>query len=494
MTNGTSPSFSAVRKWNARLSVTLAGLAVLALVLMVNYLALRHFMRGSVSGTERTQLSPLTKEVLRSLTNDVKVTIYYDRTEPLYESVWALLKEYMYTSSRVQVEAVDYTRDPAAAQLVKTKYRLNQPTDKNLIIFECGGRSKVVNQNELSDLDFQDVLAGRSREVRRTHFKGEVLFTSAILGVTTLKPLKAYFTEGHGEHDPEGDDKLMGYSEFAAVLRENNIQTNKFNLAAVAEVPADCHLLIVAGPVTAFLPEELEKIDRYLKQGGRLLALFSFNSAGRSLGLEGLLADWGVHVGDNVVFDPKSTLTGKDMVVLEFGDHPISRPLYRSGLYLVLPRSVAKAQGGPAPDGVSVVPLGYTGPQGRVVTDIRKGAINPTSRDFIGRVPLLVAVEKGRLTGVTADRGATRLVVCGDSIFLGNETINKAANRDFATLAVNWLLDRSQFVNTIMPRPIKEYRLNMTQRQMVTSRWLLLVGMPGAVLLIGWLVAIRRRK
>ena len=39
------------------------------------------------------------------------------------------------------------------------------------------------------------------------------------------------------------------------------------------EIPADCSLLVVAGPRLPFADSELEKINRFLKQGGRLLAL-----------------------------------------------------------------------------------------------------------------------------------------------------------------------------------------------------------------------------
>ena len=157
--------------------------------------------------------------------------------------------------------------------------------------------------------------------------------------------------------------------------------------------------------------------------------------------------------------------------------------------------SVGKPEGGAPADGISVDPIVSAGERARVETDVRKdGTHYPSPRDYVGTVPLIVAVEKGRLTGVTADRGATRLVVCGDSIFLGNETINKAANRDFASLAVNWLLDRSQYVTTIGSQPIKEYRLTMTKRQMISARWVLMLGMPGAVMLLGLLVAVRRRK
>ena len=106
----------------------------------------------------------------------------------------------------------------------------------------------------------------------------------------------------------------------------------------------------------------------------------------------------------------------------------------------------------------------------------------------------MVAVEKGAIRGVTADRGATRIVVCGDSLFLSNGTIESVANRDFATYAVNWLLARNELLVGLAPQPIKEYKLSMTKSQQANVSWLLIAGMPGFVLFLGTLVWFRRRK
>ena len=96
------------------------------------------------------------------------------------------------------------------------------------------------------------------------------------------------------------------------------------------------------------------------------------------------------------------------------------------------------------------------------------------------------------LQGVGPDRGSTRIVVAGDSFFLGNAAIESEANRDFASLAVNWLLDRTQLL-AIGPRPVHSYKIAMTESQMSKVRWILLGGMPGAVMLLGGLVWLRRR-
>jgi hypothetical protein len=424
------------------------------------------------------------------------VTIYFDKREPLYEPVWSLLKEYHFRNPRIAVEAVDCERDPGAASLIKAKYKLSDSKDRDLVIFDCRGRTKFVYENELSELDIQSLIAGRSKEVRRTHFKGELLFTSAIFGVISSRSLKAYFLQGHGEHSPESEDGVVGYSAFAGLLKNNNIERAMLSLVGTNEVPADCHLLIIAAPLKALSPPELAKIDQYLKNGGRLLALFSSLSVEKETGLERILLDWGVEVGFNVVTDlPHSTVRdGSDIEASTLGAHVIVKPL-QAPLDLIRPRSVRKKPGTLAnADAPNVNELVFTGPEGMVHTDIRDGLVYARpATDLRTNVCLAVAVEKGRIRGVTTERGTTRIVVVGDSLFLGNQMIEKLGNRDFAWLALNWLLDRSELL-AIPPRPITEYKLVMTQAEMSAVRWILLAGMPGAVLLVGLLVAVRRRK
>jgi hypothetical protein len=258
-------------------------------------------------------------------------------------------------------------------------------------------------------------------------------------------------------------------------------------------------LLIVAGPKDALLAEELGKIDRYLKQGGRMLILFNHDSATRQLGLEKILVNWGVAVGHDVVIDPKYSTpgqVGKDLVAFNFSGHPIMTPMYqsKSTLYLILPRSVRKTQTGSGADAPQVEVLTMTSSEARVATDIRDGAVYPKDEDYVGTVPLMVAVEKGNIKGVSADRGATRMVVAGESYFCGNQTLDMVGNREFAMHALNWLLARNELLVQVAPQPITEYKLTMTASQLSTIRWILMAGLPSSVLVAGMLVAVRRRK
>jgi hypothetical protein len=162
---------------------------------------------------------------------------------------------------------------------------------------------------------------------------------------------------------------------------------------------------------------------------------------------------------------------------------------------LIEPRTIRKAPAAPNnADAPNVTELIFTGPDADIVTDIGPhGEITPHGTDLRTNVCLAVAVEKGKIKNVNADRGTTRIVVVGDSMLWDNQLLDLYGNRDFASLAVNWLLDRSELL-VIQHHPIKEYKLTMTKSQLTTVIWLMLAGMPGSVLLAGLLVWLRRRR
>ncbi|MBK7997225.1 MAG: hypothetical protein IPK15_00470 [Verrucomicrobia bacterium] len=215
--------------------------------------------------------------------------------------------------------------------------------------------------------------------------------------------------------------------------------------------------------------------------------------------METLLAEWGVSVGNDVVIDEKNAVsdTKRDFVTSTFGTHALIKPLLHGfQMYTISPRSVAKDMRNTAgADAPQVEQLLYSGAEGRIITDIRaNGEIYASAKDSITNAPIMVAVEKGGLRNVSADRGTTRIVVTGESLFLVNNAIDREANRQFATHAINWLLARNDLLVAVPPRPLSEYKLTMTDAQMSAASWLLMAGLPGFVLFIGALVWLRRRR
>src|SRR6266699_419285 len=117
------PSFTPRRKWTIGLNVGLLILLVGSVVVMVNYLSRDYFHRFHLSRQATSPLSSRTVRFLGTLTNRVKVTIYYDQDDPFYTTVLALLNEYTYVNPKVSVRTVDYTRDAGAAQQLLAKYK-----------------------------------------------------------------------------------------------------------------------------------------------------------------------------------------------------------------------------------------------------------------------------------------------------------------------------------------------------------------------------------
>lgn len=484
------PSFSPRRRWKIGFDMTVRTLLVLAVVVMLNFIGTQFSHRFFLSSQTSIRLSPQTISVLRSLTNQVAVTLYYDKDDDLYPTIVALLNEYHSVNPKISVRAVDYL-DAGEAEKVKVQYnKFIEPTEKNLVIFDCDHRVKIVSGNELARFDIQQTpgeTKGRPEFVKRpTAFIGEKTFTAMLLELESARQLKVYFLQGDGE--PALDDSgENGYMLFASILRQDYLDVQPLELRSQNAVPDDCNLLVVAGPRAVFSETELQKISQYLAQGGRLFALFNYSSARQPSGLEAVLVRWGVDVGPGTVQDPKNTTSqsGEDVLLYDFSQHPVVNPLTGLALQLLLPRPVGRVDlKNPPADAPQVTELAASSPSSTLAGD--PGA---PPRSY----PLMVAVEQRNTAGVANPRGATRMVVTGDSYFLDNKYIAGGANRDFVSTAANWLLARPQLLD-IGPRPVTEFKLLMTAQQQQEVRWLLLAALPGAVLLLGGLVWAVRRK
>jgi hypothetical protein len=223
-----------------------------------------------------------------------------------------------------------------------------------------------------------------------------------------------------------------------------------------------------------------------------MFVLFNFEAMSTATGLEQLLQKWNIDVGFNWVQDTSQAEAGEQAIILtsNYGAHPIVRPLLRSSLKIITPRSIAQRRGPSSADAPKAVELFSTSENGRVIIRTRLGF----QQERTGVIPLAVAVERGAIPGVSEDRGATRLVVTGDSFFLSNLAFNQAANSDFANLAVNWLVNRDSLLSEIGPSPMNEYEILLTESQMTQLRWLFLAIIPGVVLVFGFFVWLRRRS
>lgn len=491
------PSFSLASRWWIGFDVVLRTILVISVVGMVNYLGAKYFHRFYLSSQTRMALSSRTLSVLHSLTNQVMVTLYYDRHADFYPDIVALLNEYRAANHNISVQTVDYNRDAGEAEMIKEKYRkyFTTQADKDLVIFDCAGRVKVFPGSALTSYKTELKGAHPSEtnpqkpelefERRPVTFKGEQAFTSILLALENPQPLKAYFLKDAGSVSLT-DSSVVGYQKFAAVLQQNYIEVTNLDWIGNAGVPTDCDLLIIAGPDHLLSEPELQQISKYLREGGRMLILFGYNSVGHPTGLEPILQSWGVGVLDDVAQDADHTISTRDIVVTTFGKHPVVDSLSDVQLDLYLPRPIVDLyQSSPPANAPQVDVLFGTSASGTLL-----GHQNGPPRNW----PLACAVEQKPVAGVTNPRGNTQIIVVGDYVFLGNYYIDSGADRDFINSAINWLCDRPYLLAGIEQRPVTNFRLIITQHQQRQLTWLLLGALPGGVLFLGWLVWLVRRK
>lgn len=497
------PSFSAASRWRIGLSLAVRTVLVLAVAVMVNYLAGQFSHRFYLSSQTRIALSSRTLAVLHSLTNQVTLTLYYDTHDQnnFYPTLVALARAYQAENDRITVRTVDYVANPGEAEKVKEEYNLpsaagspGAPPSKDLIIFASGSRHDVVPGAAIvgkktmqigPDDPNYDPRDKRLQFLQKpTTFNGEVMFTAKLLALEHAQPLKTYFLQGHGETSL-ADTTDNGFQKFGLALVQNDMTMDNLELLGTTEVPMDCSLLVIAAPIKPLDPSELQKISRYLDQGGRLLALFNYASLRQPTGLEPILQRWGVTVASDYVKDQQS-IGDQVVVVRNFNQKSFLNPLSQLALEMVLPRPILKTTPvNPPANAPQVDELAFSSDNATLAGDELAAP---------RRYSLITAVEQKPAAGVAKPRGNTRILVAGDSLFLDNQLLDAAANRDFLNYAVNWLVNRQELLTGITPRPVTEYRLVLTQPERKKLNWLLLGALPGGILVFGWLVWLVRRK
>jgi ABC-type uncharacterized transport system involved in gliding motility auxiliary subunit len=486
------------RRFAIGANVFLQIIAVFALVVMVNWLVSRHYVRLDWTRSHYYELSAKTKEVLVNLKEPIHVIVYLpprassDSAEKVLDDVRHLLEEFQFNGKeKFQVEYVDPDRQQARAQALSEQYKFSEP---NVVIFVSGPRHKFVNLRDLVELE-NDPTGEEPPRVKS--FKGEGVFLSAIQTVTQDQPAPVSFLTGHGEHDPESFDPRTGYSTLATFMKRDFIELQKWNLQEQAALPTNASAIVIAGPRKSFTEAELNVLDQYLKSRGRLLVLIDPHT---KTGLEKLLARWGVQADDDLVMRKAGSLLGTELIDVNavgttYASHPVTAKLAGTNTEFPYTRSIRRALQTEAAtaDQPRVTELVKTPATfwGESDPDTERAVFDPVS-DIPGPLSLAAAIETGQPRGANVDIGVTRMIVVGSSGFIDNSSLT-GGNLDFFMNALNWLLKRDQML-AVGPKMPQEFRLDMSLSEIRTVYGMVIVGLPMAVGILGLTVWLRRRK
>lgn len=483
------------RRVAAGLNVFVSLALALTAVVMLNVIALRYYARWDLSRQHYYQLSAKTEQLLGSLEGAVRGVAFFQQGHRHYEDVKALLKEFEYAASQshgldMAIEFVDPDRDLARVRALAADYDVDDP---NVVVFDCAGRRRYV---DLDDIVTYETRVEEGRIVKELiSFHGEQAFASAIHAVVQPTKPVICFMGGHGERDVTDYSPAQGYSMLARTLRRDNLEVRTLIPAAAGRIPDDCAVLVVAGPSKQLAHEEVELIDDYLNRNGR--ALFLLDPYVQT-GLDGLLAQWGIRLGRSVVVG--MTLTGRELVVSSYGDHPITRNLRNVQTMFYLPRVLEPVPGFTAEKGQvdrpSVTVLARNTEQGwaESTPEVRPPRFDAAT-DRQGPVPLALASERGNTDGLEMEIKPTRIVAIGDSCFVANASLKSGVggNIDFFMSAVNWLLEREALM-AISPRDPFRLELGLDRRRVRLLFLLAVVAVPGVGVLVGGTIWWKRRR
>jgi len=454
----------------ALLIVIALGVAVLA-----NAVSLRYNARWDLTENKRHSLSPQTVKLLKALKSPVEVIGFFRSDTPGKRTAEDLLKQYAQASDgKFTYRVEDPDRSPGLAR------RYGVETYGTLVM-QSGEKSEKVLDAE------------------------EERLTNALVKVTRPGNPIVYFVKGHGERDISSSERT-GMSQAKEQLEKANYTVKDLELARTGKVPPDAAVVIVPGPRTDLLPPELTAIDYYLAQGGHVLLMADPLQAD---GLAKYVAKYGVTLGQDLVVEPSpiGRLLGvgpEVPLVMQYEQHPITKDMAKVMTGFPLTRSVSPAK--TPPKGMTVTPLAKTSADSWGETNLdglRRG--QPASRDdkdTPGPVPVLLAVTieptpapkvAGQAEADDSKKPKGRLIVLGTSTFASNQALGFQGNRDLFLNIVAWLAGQEDEI-AVRPKDPRQNPIFATEAQKNAILWLSIVVLPGAVMMCGIALVVRRRR
>ncbi len=452
--------------------------AFLAILVAVNYLSTRQNKRWDFTANQVYSLSDQTVKLLQSLQEPIKFTVYDQQIN--FDRFKDRMNQFTYHSKNVSVDYVDADREPTKAKAAGIQ-------SYGTIVVEYKGRTERVTSSNEQDL------------------------SNALIKAVTGTARKVYFTQGHGEKDTAGTDRV-GYSAISQGLTSDNYGVERLVLVQQKTVPADATVVVIAGPRTDFLQPEIDALKEYVAKGGKVLVLMDPPEKGETPQplLAAFLHDWGIDATNTVVLDTSGIgqMLGTDAsvpVAASYPSHPITDRFQLMTAYPVA-RAVTPVEGGV--NGHTAQPLVQTSAQSWAETDISslatggRVAFDADKGDKQGPITLGAAASAPATVtppppAADASKPAdpnkpaepeskpeSRVVALGDSDFAANAFLGIQGNKDFFMNTVNWLAQQENMI-AIRPREPEDRRITLTADQQQRIMLLSIFVIPGLVFASG---------
>ncbi len=479
-----------INRFRIGTNVLLQTVALFVILVMVNIFAFRHFQRWDFSRDQKYALSEQSRAVLEGLKKPVKLIVYFAGGSELGGDAIALAKEYENLSQKkVAVEVINPYMSLSRAREIAAQYKLGG--QENVIIFDYDGRSKIVQAADLAEYEPSlNPLEPPSIKA----FKGEQVFTGALLEVTEQGTNPVRLIAGHGGL-PLEHSELEGLRIF---LERQNISLESLQLDDTEAVPEDTRILLLIGLKYDLSEQELGRLRAYWERKGRLLCLL--DPTAQTPNLLAFFESVGVRVNNDRVLKtvPMGPVTGvvKDVRGDFLQGSPITRQLGNvSATFLGGTQSLTLEPERVKDAAIKLQPLimaaqGYWAEAKYEIEG--SGGIFFDGREDTAAPFIAASVEKGALDDARVQVESSRMIIVGNSTFIETQAMT-SANLDFLLSSVNWLLDRESMIG-IAPKAVRNFSLNLTESQLGSLAMLTMGAIPGAAAVLGFFAWLRRRR
>lgn len=466
-----------------RTASTLTGAAaVLVLMVNLNVAAGWQPWRQDRTDEKLNELDSATREVLALVTEPVEISVFLTSEDqydsfPLLAMVRSLLEEYQAHCPALYVRYFDPLRVPLQAREAAVPFGLEPGQLPAFVGLRQGSRNVLLNW-EMIVTRRRNAL-GREERV----FQGELALTSALRRLLDPRRVQLYFTTGHGEYNLHSMDRSpRNLGRLARSLGLAGYQCERLSLVGLEAVPADCDLLVLAGPIVPYRAPELAVLEAYLQRGGRMFVLLDPRAkADTGTPLVNWLKRYGVRARDDLLLDTRYNANGDASAIRVEGSssHPISASRVGLHCYLLQARSLGIAG---APEGWKAEALLMSSSRAQSFRIDERGKMQPMEKagPFACGVALNGPVD-------------SRMVVLGDADLAGNFAVELGHNRTFLLSAVHWLVRQAE-APSIAERLDVDRRLTLSGPQHRFLWWVALVGVPQLYWLAGLAVWWLRRQ
>jgi len=434
-------------------NVVLVSIAVIGIVILLNYLSNRYYKRFDVTEGNLHSLSEQSIQIVEGLDQSIEVIGVYPGGQG-QEDFERWLDEYQAHTDQLSYRTIDPLRQPGEAdQIGWTAYGAG-------LLLRRGTRTEMVRS-----ADEQDI-------------------TSGLLKVSRDSQKIIYFMTGHGEPSPTGSEET-DYGQIGTLLQESNYAIETLNLAITDTVPADAAVVVVAGLKTPLLEGEVTDLRDYLQNGGKALLLID---PGIETGINDVLAPWQVRVENKLIVDLQRSLSGD--AVTPVADRYQFSQVTKDLPMLAFPLACPIVWDDTA-DQSSFTPLAQTSERAWADTDMSEDTTLSFDEgvDLPGPLTLLGSIEAPAAQG----EDTTRMVIVGDSDLATNGILQQIPNGQYLLLnAVNWLAEEEDLI-AIGPKNNVPRNINMTGTQEGVVCFGTLIFVPGIILLAGFAVWLKRR-